>query len=190
MRLLLALYCPPCSLLGHTTPFPPRAVLHRQCMQPSCMPGSLPACCCLPSVAGRILNSVYRGYAVGVAGTVAFLPARQCSRPTSRRLGQLQKFRILEVERASARIILADPNLHYNSAGSQVFRPGSAVKRPPRNLEESQRRLELAKVAEELRSVLALRSSAASSSGGSSPAAARTSRPQQQAAEPPQRKKG
>ncbi|KAL4855023.1 30S ribosomal protein S1 [Chlorella vulgaris] len=141
-------------------------------------------------VKGRILNSVYRGYAVGVAGTVAFLPARQCSRPTSRRLGQLQKFRILEVERASARIVLADPNLHYNSAGSQVFRPGSAVKRPPRNLEESQRRLELAKVAEELRSVLALRSSAASSSGGSSPAAARTSRPQQQAAEPPQRKKG
>ena len=60
---------------------------------PSAHPRPGPPC---PS-AGRILNQVWHGYAVGVAGIIAFLPAKQCSPPTARRVGQLQKFRILEV---------------------------------------------------------------------------------------------
>lgn len=43
------------------------------------------------------MNAVWGGYAVGVAGLVGFIPAKQCARPTARRIGQLQKFRILEV---------------------------------------------------------------------------------------------
>lgn len=99
---------------------------------------------------------------MGVAGVVGFLPARQCSRPTARRIGQLQKFRILSLDRARGSFILADPSLHHSAAGgSGAGQPkgGSATKRPPRNEEEAQRRQELARVAEELRSVLALRGS-------------------------------
>lgn len=113
-------------------------------------------------VKGRILNAIYRGFSVGVAGVVGFLPARQCSRPTARRIGQLQKFRILSLDRARGSFILADPSLHHSAAGgSGAGQPkgGSATKRPPRNEEEAQRRQELARVAEELRSVLALRGS-------------------------------
>ena len=120
-----------------------------------------------------------RGFAVGVAGIVAFLPARMCSRPTARRVGQLQKFRLMTVDRARNMVVLADPSLHHSSSGDGGSQPrhGSAPKRPPRNVEEAQRRQELARVAEELRSVLALRgdssSSSSSGSGNSSRAARR-----------------
>ena len=57
----------------------------------------------MTSAPGRILNAVWGGYAVGVAGLVGFIPAKQCARPTARRIGQLQKFRILEVSWAVQR---------------------------------------------------------------------------------------
>ena len=113
---------------------------------------------------------MWKGYAVGVAGVVAFLPARQCARPTARRVGQLQKFRILELDRARSAVILSDPNLHYDG-GAVHQREGSfASQRPARSVEEAQRRQELTRVADELRSVLALRNTGdgSSSSGGSS----------------------
>lgn len=96
---------------------------------------------------------MWRGYAVGVAGVVGFLPAKQCSRPTARRIGQLQKFRILEADPGSGSLVLVDPNLHYLPP-----QPAQRQRRPPRSEAEAARREELARVAEELRSVLALRS--------------------------------
>lgn len=59
-----------------------------------------------PPCAGRILNAVWSGYAVGVAGVVAFLPASQCTRPTARRIGYSQKFKILEIDRARGSMVL------------------------------------------------------------------------------------
>ena len=55
--------------------------------QPCLLPTHPPA---RARAAGRILNCVWHGYAVGVAGIVGFLPAKQCARPTARRIGQLQ----------------------------------------------------------------------------------------------------
>ncbi|PSC74233.1 30S ribosomal S1 [Micractinium conductrix] len=126
-------------------------------------------------VKGRILNSVWGGYSVGVAGIVAFLPARQCARPTARRIGQLQKFRILGLDRSKPSLMLSDPNLHSSEpwAGARWgparggrggggppsgdSPPHLFALRQPRTVEEAERRKELARVADELRSVLALR---------------------------------
>ncbi len=111
---------------------------------------------------------MYRGYAVGVAGIVAFMPAKQCARPTSRRIGQLQKFRIIGLDRSRQQLVLSDPNLHYDSTMAAAPQRDAAAggsnsvatkRRPARSSEEAQRRQELTKVAEELRSVLALRGS-------------------------------
>ena len=135
---------------------------------PALIPRSL---CSLPP-AGRILNAVWKGYAVGVAGVVAFLPARQCARPTARRIGQLQKFRILELDRARSAVILSDPNLHYDGGAAHQREGSFASRRPARSVEEAQRRQELTRVADELRSVLALRNSGDGSSGGGSSVAA------------------
>ena len=48
---------------------------------------------------GRILNSVSRGYAVGLGGIVAFLPMSQCLVRTAQRIGVLQPFRVSQVKR-------------------------------------------------------------------------------------------
>jgi hypothetical protein len=40
--------------------------------------------------AGRIMNQLTGGYAVGVAGLVCFLPAQLCTPLTASRIGQLQ----------------------------------------------------------------------------------------------------
>lgn len=138
--------------------------------------------------AGRILNSVWSGYSVGVAGVVAFMPARQCSRPTARRIGQLQKFRILELDRTRPALVLADPNIHIPSgAGMATGSSRAGAKdakgaggfgraRPPRSQEDAARRQELSRVADELRSVLALRSTEESSTGSGSGGAAASPR--------------
>ncbi|KAL4436072.1 hypothetical protein ABPG77_005520 [Micractinium sp. CCAP 211/92] len=101
-------------------------------------------------VKGRILNAVWSGYAVGVAGIVAFLPASQCTRPTARRIGYSQKFKILDVDRARGSLVLQDPHL-------LAPQPVSFARKPAKTEEDVVRRRELARVADELRSVLALR---------------------------------
>ncbi|PRW60439.1 30S ribosomal S1 isoform A [Chlorella sorokiniana] len=123
-------------------------------------------------VKGRILNAVWGGYAVGVAGLVGFVPAKQCARPTARRIGQLQKFRILEVNRSRPSLVLADPNLHFGSPEakqrtSSFFNPKRVLRQEDAQRRREARRQELTRVADELRSVLALRGSNDGSSGGS-----------------------
>jgi hypothetical protein len=117
-----------------------------------------------------VFNAVHAGFTVGVAGVLGFLPARQCSRPTARRIGQLQKFRILSLERSTGRLLLADPSLSHaptttTAASPSQQQPGRS-RRPPRDQAEALRRQELARVADELRSVLALRSDGGGSKGG------------------------
>ena len=81
-----------------------------------------------------------------------------------------QKFRILDADPARPALVLADPNLTYGTAeplpaaadaGRRQRRgrpgPGGFAARLPRTSEEARRREELARTAEELRSVLALR---------------------------------
>lgn len=78
------------------------------------------------------MNAVWGGYAVGVAGLVGFIPAKQCARPTARRIGQLQKFRILEVRAGNvlrlppmAVASLAHARLHWPAAAGP--HPGGAL---------------------------------------------------------------
>ncbi|KAL4422473.1 hypothetical protein ABPG75_008670 [Micractinium tetrahymenae] len=110
-------------------------------------------------VKGRILNAVWAGYAVGVAGIVAFLPASQCTRPTARRIGYSQKFKILEIDRARGSLVLQDPHL-------LAPQPVSFARKPAKSEEDVVRRRELARVADELRSVLALRGGAGKGNPG------------------------
>ena len=95
--LLLPVHCSHCSQSRWPAGHPLPAVLPAS---PAVLTAPAPPLrrppCPLPP-AGRILNNVWGGYAVGVAGLVGFMPAKQCSRPTARRIGMLQKFRILEV---------------------------------------------------------------------------------------------
>lgn len=88
-----------------------------------------------------------------------------------------QKFRILDVNPARPTLVLADPNLTYGTAEQltqgmptaadsnskrqrRLGRPGPggfAAARLPRSMEDAARRAELSRVADELRSVLAMR---------------------------------
>lgn len=75
--------------------------------------------------------------------------------------------RRLQVNRARPSLVLSDPNLHFASPGAAAAARNSGFqRRPPRSREEAQRRQELTRVADELRSVLALRSSGSEGGGG------------------------
>ncbi len=81
-------------------------------------------------VMGRMLNTVTGGYAVGVAGVIAFLPFSSCSLVSAGRIGQLQTFYISSMQRAKRNIILIDSRIAESSsyrglAGSPTFASGS-----------------------------------------------------------------
>ncbi|KAG2448689.1 hypothetical protein HYH02_006045 [Chlamydomonas schloesseri] len=59
-------------------------------------------------VSGRVLNDCVGGFAVGVAGFVAFLPSAMAARDTTQRVGSLQSFRIVAMDEARRRITLRD----------------------------------------------------------------------------------
>jgi ribosomal protein S1 len=59
-------------------------------------------------VQGRVLNACTGGYAVGVAGYVAFLPFRAASAAVARRIGVLQPFLVARVNEAQRLVVLAD----------------------------------------------------------------------------------
>lgn len=63
-------------------------------------------------IMGRILNSLNGGYAVGVAGLVAFCPFRMCTLQTASHLGILQPFIINSFRQDPFNMILQDPNAH------------------------------------------------------------------------------
>ena len=62
-------------------------------------------------VLGRILNSVSRGYAVGLGGVVGFLPMSQCLVRTAQRVGVLQPFMVSAVERKMGMRGTLQPNV-------------------------------------------------------------------------------
>lgn len=63
-------------------------------------------------VKGRILNAVAGGFAVGVGGLVCFLPNSMATKATSRRIGELQDFRILQMNPARSNVVLQDWAYH------------------------------------------------------------------------------
>lgn len=67
-------------------------------------------------IMGRILNSVNGGYAVGVAGLVAFCPFRMCTLQTASHLGVLQPFIINSFRQEPFNMILQDPHAHEKVA--------------------------------------------------------------------------
>ncbi|GLC37251.1 hypothetical protein PLESTM_000561000 [Pleodorina starrii] len=62
-------------------------------------------------VAGRVLNECPGGFAVGVAGFVAVLPAALAATATTRAVGVAQEFTIMAMDDARQRITLRDPRL-------------------------------------------------------------------------------
>ena len=59
-------------------------------------------------VKGRVLNSLSGGYAVGVAGLVCFLPNRATTPATARRIGELQDFKVVQMNPARNNVVLTD----------------------------------------------------------------------------------
>jgi len=59
-------------------------------------------------VMGRILNTVNRGYAVGIAGVVCFCPVTQCLLETSQRIGVLQPFKVLKMKPGDRSVTVYD----------------------------------------------------------------------------------
>jgi hypothetical protein len=70
-------------------------------------------------VKGRILNSVAGGYSVGVAGLVCFLPNSVATRATTRRIGELQDFKVTQMNPSRTNVVLTDwrynPNQQHNN---------------------------------------------------------------------------
>ncbi|GIL46351.1 hypothetical protein Vafri_3345 [Volvox africanus] len=64
-------------------------------------------------IAGRILNECPGGFAVGVAGFVASLPAALAATATARLVGVRQEFQIIAMDSARQRITLRDPRLQH-----------------------------------------------------------------------------
>jgi small subunit ribosomal protein S1 len=75
-------------------------------------------------VKGRILNAVSGGFAVGVGGLVCFLPNSMATKATSRKVGELQYFRILQMNPARSNVVLQDWAFHAWKA-----KPSGNVKR-------------------------------------------------------------
>jgi ribosomal protein S1 len=69
-------------------------------------------------VKGRILNSVAGGFSVGVAGLVCFLPNSVATRATTRKIGELQDFKVTQMNPSRTNVVLTDwrfnPNQHNN----------------------------------------------------------------------------
>ena len=72
-------------------------------------------------VKGRVLNSLAGGYAVGVAGLVCFLPNRSTTKATSRRIGELQNFKVIQMNPARNNVVVYDwrmvNNNNFNNRG-------------------------------------------------------------------------
>eukprot|EP00951_Prasinocladus_malaysianus_P010273 scaffold75299_cov25-Prasinocladus_malaysianus.AAC.2 len=62
-------------------------------------------------VMGRVLNAVNGGYAVGIGGLVAFLPASRASLNTVKKLGVLQPFYVIMLDESSnpVNVVISDP---------------------------------------------------------------------------------
>lgn len=60
-------------------------------------------------VMGRVLNGCDGGFAVGVAGVVAFLPYNKAAMETVNKVGILQPFYVDRLEPERGRIVLSDP---------------------------------------------------------------------------------
>ena len=73
-------------------------------------------------VKGRILNSVAGGYSVGIAGLVCFLPNSVATRATTRRIGELQEFKVTQMNPSRKNVVVAD--WRYNRNQQQYRNPG------------------------------------------------------------------
>lgn len=60
---------------------------------------------------GRILNSVNKGYCVGIAGLTAFLPYSLCTLLTASKVGVLQPFIIQRLNPETLSVVVADPQM-------------------------------------------------------------------------------
>ncbi|KAL6777304.1 MRPS1 [Auxenochlorella protothecoides x Auxenochlorella symbiontica] len=81
------------------------------------------------TVRGRVLNALHGGFAVGVGGLVAFLPAHAASWATQQRTGELREFRIRSMNAARRNVVVVD---------ARGGGPREAA--PPRPLREGQAR--------------------------------------------------
>lgn len=65
-------------------------------------------------VTGRVLNPINSGYAVGIAGFVAFCPLNRITPTVARRIGVLQPFHILMISKeVGANLVVADVQTRF-----------------------------------------------------------------------------
>lgn len=82
-------------------------------------------------VMGRILNAVNKGYSVGIAGLVCFLPITQCMYQTAARVGVLQPFYVQNVREDIRNVVLSDAAKETLTAPSGIYsRPGTIQATP------------------------------------------------------------
>lgn len=62
-------------------------------------------------IRGRVLNVLYRGYAVGVAGYVAFMPLTASDPHKAKQFGNLQEFVILNLDEWAQKFSVAHVNM-------------------------------------------------------------------------------
>lgn len=122
-------------------------------------------------VKGRVLNQLTGGYAVGVAGLVCFLPAAACHPFTASRIGKLQEFLITGMNKGRNNVVLRDVALsklmrempRQRRPHAATPPPSPAVRASPRRPggrpQGQQHAKEIQDTAEELRSLLAGKSS-------------------------------
>jgi hypothetical protein len=72
-------------------------------------------------VKGRILNSVAGGFSVGVAGLVCFLPNSLATPATTRKIGELQDFKVAQMNASRTNVVLSDSRYipHYQKNRNQ-----------------------------------------------------------------------
>jgi len=87
-------------------------------------------------VKGRVLNSVAGGYSVGVAGLVCFLPNSLATRATTRKIGELQDFKVSQMNASRTNVVLTDwrytPNRQNNRNQYGGGNPGKWRQQQPK----------------------------------------------------------
>lgn len=80
-------------------------------------------------VKGRILNNVAGGYSVGVAGLVCFLPNSVATRATTRKIGELQDFKVTQMNASRTNVVLTDWRYNPNQQNNRYQRGGANIGR-------------------------------------------------------------
>lgn len=102
-------------------------------------------------VKGRVLNSLGGGFAVGIGGLVCFLPNSAATRATTRRIGELQEFRVTQMNIARNNVVLADWRVVRGARGMWHSKPGSSNRPQQQQGRDNTKHREVVAAAEDLK---------------------------------------